>query len=298
MKWFDHYRIRLIFAGFIAVIALGCTEPAKRATIEDKTAAITKRVTLKPQNGKKQSVKVAAGLQILKNLYQVGGDLNGVTFDLQGALWNDGNSYILKTTEGLIMFDCGCGDTMEQIFDNMKYWDLSPDDIRYCFLTHPHLDHAGGAYILKERGVKIIAIVETANAVSTGDERCCGFLYHKEFKPVNVNQVVSDGDILDILGVKIEVMHFPGHTMGCTAYSFMHEDRHIVVSGDIIGTLLGGDFGWSGSIDFNKEVYTESLRRFAKVDMDIMLPGHGLIYFHKPQWRIEESLNSALMKWR
>ena len=77
-------------------------------------------------------------MQVLKNLYQVGGDLNGVTFDLQGALWNDANSYILKTDEGLIMFDCGCGNTMEQIFNNMKYWDLSPNDIRYCILTHPH----------------------------------------------------------------------------------------------------------------------------------------------------------------
>ena len=65
-------------------------------------------------------------MQILKDLYQVGGDLNGITFDLQDALWNDGNSYILKTAEGLIMFDCGCGDTMDQIFDNMKYWGLSP----------------------------------------------------------------------------------------------------------------------------------------------------------------------------
>ena len=36
-------------------------------------------------------------MQILKDLYQVGGDLNGITFDLQGALWNDANTYILMT---------------------------------------------------------------------------------------------------------------------------------------------------------------------------------------------------------
>ncbi len=29
-------------------------------------------------------------MQVLKSLYQTGG-LNGLTFDLQGALWNDGN---------------------------------------------------------------------------------------------------------------------------------------------------------------------------------------------------------------
>ena len=32
----------------------------------------------------------------------------------------------------------------------------------------------------------------------------------------------------------------------------------------------------NASIDFDKKVYTESLRRFAQVDTDIMLAGHGL----------------------
>src|SRR5690625_684766 len=101
-------------------------------------------------------------MQILKNLYQIGGDLNGFTFDEPGALWNDGNSFLLKTDEGLIMFDCGCGDTMDQIFRHIEYWDMSPDDIRYCILTHPHYDHAGGAHLLKERGIPLISIRETA----------------------------------------------------------------------------------------------------------------------------------------
>ena len=237
-------------------------------------------------------------MKILKGLYQVGGDLNGLTFDLQGALWNDCNSYILKLNEGLVMFDCGCGDTMEQIFQNMTYWGLSPDDIRYCILTHPHLDHAGGAHLLKERGVKIVATGETADAVSSGDERCAGYLYHKNFTPVDVDVVVPDGENINIGGIGVKVMHLPGHSMGCTAYSFVHENKRIVVSGDIIGTLLAGDFGWDGSFDFNKKIYNESLRRFAKVEMDIMLPGHGLIYFHKPQWRVEDALNSALIQWR
>jgi metallo-beta-lactamase class B len=237
-------------------------------------------------------------MQIFKNLYQTGGDLNGVTFDLQGALWNDGNSYILKQEEGLIMFDCGCGDTIDQIFQNMRYWDLDPDDIRYCFLTHPHLDHAGGAHILKKRGVKIVAGRETAEAVSSGDERCAGYLYHKKFIPLEADRIVSDGQTINCLGKNITAMHFPGHTMGCTAYFFEHENRKFVVSGDIIGTLMVGQFGWDGSYDFDKQVYIRSLSRFARIDTDIMLPGHGLIYFHKPRRRVQEVLNSALIQWR
>lgn len=237
-------------------------------------------------------------MQLRKNLFQVGGDLNGITFDQPGALWNDANSYVLKTEQGLMLFDCGCGDTLEQLFDNMRYWDLSPDDIRYCLLTHAHFDHAGGAHLLKNRGVPLIAIGETAEAVAAGDERCCGYLYHKTFQPTTVDQLVTDSERLTVLGLEIEVMHLPGHSMGCTAYLFNWEGRRVVISGDVIGTLLSGDFGWSGSIDFDKKIYTESLRRFATVDTDLMLPGHGMVYFHQPRRRVEQALNSALMQWR
>lgn len=237
-------------------------------------------------------------MQILKNLYQVSGDLNGLTWAGIDAGFDDANTYVLKTPGGLLLFDCGCGDTLDQIFANMKYWSLAPADIKFCLLTHPHLDHAGAAHLLKKRGIKLVAHQETADAIAAADERCCGYLYHKTFSPCQVDQIVTDMEMVDVLGIRLEVMHLPGHTQGCTAYLFTHEDKRIIVSGDIIGTLLAGDFGWSGSIDFNKTLYLQSLRRFARVDTDIMLPGHGLIYFHQPRRRVQQVLNAALMQWR
>ena len=237
-------------------------------------------------------------MQVLRDIYQVGGDLNGVTYAGVDAGYDDGNTYLVRTPAGLLMFDCGCGDTLDEIFANMAYWGLSPDDVKACLLTHAHLDHAGGAHRLAERGVRLLAHRNTAEAVAAGDERCCGYLYHKTFVPCTVDEALDDGQVVDVLGKRIEVMHLPGHSMGCTAYLFEHEGRRIVVSGDVIGTLLDGYFGWSGSIDFDKRVYIESLRRLAKVDSDVMLPGHGLIYFHKPRRRVEDALNEALMQWR
>lgn len=224
--------------------------------------------------------------------------MNGITFDGHDAAYRDGNTYILQGTGGLILFDSGCGDTMDQIFSNMEYWGLSPEDIKFCILTHPHFDHAAGAHLLKKRGIKLIAHTNTAEAVALGDERCCGYLYHKHFTPCEVDQTVEDGDVLELLGFRIEVMHLPGHSMGCTAFLFNHEGKRLCVSGDVIGTLLAGHFGWSGSFDFNKEVYLKSLIRFAKVDTDMMLPGHGIIYCYKPRRRVEEAMNIALMEWR
>ena len=237
-------------------------------------------------------------MQILRQLYQVGGDLNGVTWDGVDAGYNDGNTYVLQTSDGLILFDCGCGDTLNQIEANMRYWQLDPAKISHCILTHAHYDHAGAGHLLKSRGVEFISIAETADAVASGDNRCCGYLYHKNFKPFEVDRVVTDGQSFEVLGTSFQAMHLPGHSQGCTAYFFQHEGKQIVVSGDVIGTLLAGDFGWSGSIDFDKPTYLESLKRFSEVDPDIMLPGHGLIYFHQPRRRIQQAFNMALMEWR
>lgn len=237
-------------------------------------------------------------MQILKGLYQVGGDLNGITWAGFDAGFDDANTYALDTGQGIVLFDCGCGDTLDQIYRNMRYWNLDPDNIRYCVLTHAHLDHAGAAHLLKEAGVELIAQAEAADAIAAGDERCCGYLYHKTFVPCGVDRPVQDGDIVELPGLSMEVIHLPGHTMGCTAYAFTLDGKRLIVSGDVIGTLNVGDFGWSGSIDFNKPVYIESLRRFARMDFDIMLPGHGLIHFYKPRRRVEQVLNEALIQWR
>jgi glyoxylase-like metal-dependent hydrolase (beta-lactamase superfamily II) len=237
-------------------------------------------------------------MQILRGLYQVGGDLNGVTWAGVDAGFEDCNTYVLQGDGGLIMFDCGCGDTLDQIFDNMAYWGLAPDDVKYCILTHPHFDHTAAAHLLKKRGITLIAHGNTAEAMAAGDERCCPYLYHKTYVPCEVDRTIEDGEVLDLLGIRMEVMHLPGHSMGCTAFIFDHEGKRVCVSADVIGTLNMGDFGWNGSFDFDKKIYMESLRRFSKVDTDIMLPGHGMIYFHKPRRRVEQAFNAALEQWR
>ncbi len=240
-------------------------------------------------------------MQLLRNVFQVGGSLNGVTVcgDYnEGGNFFDGNSYAINTPEGILLFDCGNGDTLDQIFANLRYWSLDPEKIVACFITHPHWDHAGACHKLKRLGVKLYAHVNTAHAIAAGDRRCCGFLYHKKFIPTEVDFPLQEGDTVQFGALLITAHHFPGHTQGCTAFCFDWEGKSVVVSGDIIGTLMVGYFGWSGSIDFDRKVYLESLKRFSEYTPDVMLPGHGLIYLGNPQSRIETALNQALIQWR
>lgn len=237
-------------------------------------------------------------MQILKNLYQIGGSLNGLSWAGGYCNYEDGNTYLLKGDGGYILFDCGNGDTWPQLVQNMAYWDIRPEEIKACFLTHAHMDHTGAAHILEGMGVDIYAHKNTAEALALADERCADYLYHKPMTACKVSHVFEGDQSFNVCSIEIKIMHCPGHTQGCTAFLFELDGKQIVVSGDIIGTLMDGYFGWDGSFDFDRKAYLSSLQKFSKVDMDIMLSGHGLVYFGRPRTRVEDAYCVALCEWR
>lgn len=237
-------------------------------------------------------------MQLLPGLYQVGSSLSGLTSDQVAGPFDDCNVYALDLVSEIVLIDCGNGDSWPEIERNMRMWSLDSSRISTVLLTHPHYDHANAAHLLKARNVQIIAHSYTADALRTGDERCCGFLYHRSFVPVEPDCMVEDGDTLTFGTITVQCLHLPGHTLGCTAFLVSWNDNRVLFSGDVIGTLGYGHFGWSGSIDFDRKAYLQSLRRLAKLDFDVMLPGHGLCSFKNPRARVETSLNEALMQWR
>jgi glyoxylase-like metal-dependent hydrolase (beta-lactamase superfamily II) len=237
-------------------------------------------------------------MQIRKGLFQIGGSLNGITWMGNYKSYEDANVYVLDSGGPLVLFDCGIGSTWPQIEENMRYWDLRPEDIKACFLTHAHMDHSGACAILAKSSIPLYAHKNAAEAIAAGDERCAGYLYHRTMTPCRDVTGLEDGQTIRVGETDISLAHFPGHTAGCAAYAFALGGETVIVSGDIIGTLLDGFFGWSGSFDFDKKAYLNSLIRFARTKCDIMLPGHGMIYFHDPRVRIEEALCQAFSQWR
>jgi glyoxylase-like metal-dependent hydrolase (beta-lactamase superfamily II) len=80
-----------------------------------------------------------------------------------------------------------------------------------------------------------------------------------------------DGDVLQLAGLSIEVLHTPGHTPGSSC--FRVEDQTLVCSGDLVfqGTIGRSDFPNS-----DPEAMRTSLIRFLTMPDDLrVLPGHG-----------------------
>jgi hydroxyacylglutathione hydrolase len=139
-------------------------------------------------------------------------------------------------------------------------------EITHAFVTHCHPDHIGGEF----SGVHIQGVTELLEQVKSK------VVVHKAeadflsfLTPTDTIKVES-GDVIDIGGVSIKILHTPGHTPG--SQCFLIGNR--LVSGD---TLF---IGSCGRVDFPggnaEEMYTSLTHRLmALPDETVLFPGHN-----------------------
>ena len=127
-------------------------------------------------------------------------------------------------------------------------------------LTHGHFDHVGA--------VKILA----------ADTDCRVYIHEDDLSlpgtltagPLYYTNTYGEGDILDIAGVTLRVLHTPGHTPGCVC---LQVEDHLF-TGD---TLFRDSCGRTDLPGGNGAEIFKSLRRLAALPGDYrVLPGHGM----------------------
>lgn len=237
-------------------------------------------------------------MQIVSGIYLVGSQDCYLTYSdwySPDCEYIDSNVFAVDLDSEIILFDVGNGDSLEQIFQNMRNWNLDPTKITHCFLTHPHYDHSAGAFLLQQHKVKIAAHRLCAEAIKSGDERACPYLYHRTYQPCTADIILDDESIYQVGSLTIEAFHAPGHANGSLVYSFLWLDRKVFVTGDVVAE--SGSLGWDGSIDFSPRLYIESLKKLARRPVDIILPGHRRPALSRGIIWVEQALNRAVMRW-
>ncbi len=209
----------------------------------------------------------------------------------------DTNVFLLEGKE-LTLIDAGFAsqETVTTLSVSLKYLGYSLPDLSTIIYTHPHVDHVGGGvFINREVKVKNIGYRGqpsgeeedfesfTANArkgvLKDGMDILKDNLprIKKEdlfnyienyFLPVGkVERIVDvrDRETLDLGGIKIMVVHTPGHS---SYHICLYEPiRKILFSGDLlIGRL---------SPLLNVRDFLKSLARIRQYEIRLILPGHG-----------------------
>ncbi len=173
-----------------------------------------------------------------------------------------------RTTLKALVIDPG-GD-LQKVSQFVKKKGLAVEAI---LLTHGHIDHAGAAEDLHQSwGVPIYA--------HRGDEFLLFNLEdHAKFfgsRAKNVQKIdhcLQDGETLDLIDLKIKVLHAPGHSPGSCCFLF-RLSKWMVAVGDV---LFAGSIGRTDLWGGNHNTLIQSIEEKLLVlsDDTIVMSGHG-----------------------
>ena len=142
-----------------------------------------------------------------------------------------------------IMIDAGYN--YPRLKEKMGWLDIDPASIKHILITHQDTDHVGALETDSDLLFKdaTVYLSEIENRYLTGEARR-RVIYHLYKLPMvrtdNRRVTLTDGQILDIEGIKVECILVPGHTWGHMVYLI---DDEYLFTGDTI--WFGADGGYS-----------------------------------------------------
>lgn len=145
--------------------------------------------------------------------------------------------------------------------------------LEQIWLTHAHIDHAGGAGELAQRlSLPIIGPNQGDQFLIDGlpgQSKMFGFAPAQDFKPT---RWLHDGDTVSIGECTLSVRHCPGHTPGHVVFYSKEAKRAFV--GDV---LFAGSIGRTDLPQGDHDTLIASIknRLWPMGDETVFIPGHG-----------------------
>jgi len=186
-------------------------------------------------------------------------------------------AYLFATPDGLILLDVGLPQNAEAVEASIRKLGFRVEDVRYLLNSHAHFDHCGGLARLKtDSGAQLLASANDRYALEHGVYPGWEDRDELDFPPVSVDRVVGDGDSVSLGGVALTAQMTPGHSPGCTTWTFTAHDRGrehraaVFCSASVALNRLAPDPQYPGIVDD----YRETFRRMRAMPVDAYLAPH------------------------
>ncbi len=145
--------------------------------------------------------------KIAENLYYVGTE--GISV------------FLITTPKGHIVIDGAMPGSDRTIEASIRALGFKISDVKILLNTHAHFDHAAGlAGLKRDTGARMIASAADRKALETGTYPGFEEVKALDFEPVKVDQVIRDGEKVSLGGMVLTAHITPGHTAGCTTWTF------------------------------------------------------------------------------
>lgn len=233
-------------------------------------------------------MKIANGVEML----EVKGEVHGQAKVIYPTLLHD--------EDNVILVDTGFPGQLDIIHEEIEKSGLDFSKLNMIILTHHDIDHVGslGKFVEELTDIKVLTHQEEkpyingektphklAKLESNFDSLPDNMkMFVKSFKVgfensrVNIDKTFIDGEELPYLG-GIKVIYTPGHTIGHSCLYI--KKSKTLIAGDTLMVEDGKLVKASSSINFDNDMYEESLKKFKDFDIESVICYHGGLYKDK-----------------
>ena len=189
-------------------------------------------------------------------------------------------SFLITTPQGHILVNSDYERTVPVLKAQVEKLGFKFSDVKILLGSHAHADHMEGDAMLKElTGARVMAMAEDMPAL-------------ERIKPGGkahpVDRVLHDGDTVELGGTMLTALLTPGHTKGCTTWTFTANENgkayKVVIVGSVgvnPGFVLVNNQQNPGIADEYRRAYT--VLRGLKAD--VPLASHPAMYAMEDKYR-------------
>ena len=193
------------------------------------------------------------------------------------------NAFVLSNDAGeAILIDPSVGNAREReaLADYVKAKGLK---VRHLLNTHLHLDHVlGNAFVARTYGVQPEAHEEDAFLLDLQEEQSQMFGLPMEEASPALGNYLAEGDIVEVTGIRLQVIHVAGHSPGGIAF-YCENPGEVNGQKDVPPLLFPGDILFAGSrgrsdlFGGDEDALVKGIKEKLLVlpEDTIVFPGHG-----------------------
>lgn len=203
--------------------------------------------------------------RVIANLYAVG------TYDL--------GVFLITDEEGHILINTGLEDSTSLIRENVESLGFRLDDVEILLTMQAHWDHTAAMAEIRELAdAEVWATAGDARVLEDGGFSDPHFGGRQSFRPVSVDKLITDGEVIELGEIRLTAHEHPGHTEGSSSYTLQvtENGRDYDVAIANMGTINAGkrlvvDPTYPGvSEDFARTYASQKA-----MDVDVWVSAHG-----------------------
>lgn len=194
------------------------------------------------------------------------------------------SAFLITTSDGHIVLNTGMPGSGPLIAASIRKLGFRPEDIKRLLIGHAHVDHVGGhAYLKKLSGAKVVSIKEEQELFESGGKTDFHYGSYPEFgfDPATADEVISDGDTVQLGDVTLTALLTNGHTRGSTTFVMNVAEggrRYTVVFPNGTSVNPGYRLVREPSYPGIREDFERTFRTLESLQPDIWLMPHNEVY--------------------